>query len=113
MKDGGNEREISFARKATSIDTVDIDVPRGWGIKTGEQFHQRGFARAIIAHQGDPFARLNLQPNIVEGFVVRTGIGETDVVEGDCDRLMKIFDVMAYRFKVRIKRLSKAKGRGE
>ena len=33
----------------------------------GENFHQRGFSRAVIAHQGDHFAGMNLQLDIRQG----------------------------------------------
>ena len=72
-----------FQREIADIAPVDADRTAGYIIKAGNQAAQRGLAAAGGAYDGDAFAGLCAQADIVQ-HAVRTGfIGEGNVVKFD------------------------------
>ena len=53
-------------RLVGDIDAVEDDAPLFRAVDTGDAFDQRGLARAIVAEQGDDFARVDLEIDLID-----------------------------------------------
>src|SRR5207244_2130954 len=65
------------------VDAVHTDAPGGGQIEAGQQFGERGFAGAVVAHQRDGAGRGQIQVHVVEGGDVGARIAERHVNEPD------------------------------
>ena len=72
-----------FLQDILDVDAVDEDFAAGAIGHTGNHVDDGGLARARRADEGDGLALLDLEGNIGDGFLIRTGIGKADVFEFD------------------------------
>ncbi len=53
-----------------------IDLPLVHGIHPGEDFHQRGFSRAVLPHQGQDLAGIHREIHLIQGLHPRKGLAD-------------------------------------
>ena len=83
LKRAGEPRTPRIRRHARELDAVDQDAPAGRLIQAAQELHQRRLAGAVLPHDGDHRARLEMQVHVVEHEALGAGIGEGHVLEAD------------------------------
>ena len=83
LKNRGEQPVIILPQELVHRHAVDADFAGGGPVQPAQKFHQRGFARAVHAHQRQTFPGAEGEAHVVQGVLLRVLIAEGDVVEGN------------------------------
>ncbi len=65
------------------IETVDINFPRRWRIKTEQEFNESRFAGATTPNEGNPLPWLHFKRDVLQDVDPHLLVAEGDVVKAD------------------------------
>src|SRR5579883_1988966 len=81
LENGAKAPAQLLGREIAQIDAAPQDGPARGGIKTGEQFDERGLSGAVLSHQSQLLAGLDLEVEVLERPLLAAGIAVGDVPE--------------------------------
>ena len=76
LKDSRQEAVVFLPVPLANVCTVEEHPPLVRVVEAAQEFHHRGFARAVEAHNGQLFSGMNGQVEIVQGVLRSAGIAE-------------------------------------
>ncbi|CPK71638.1 Uncharacterised protein [Bordetella pertussis] len=92
-------------RRGADVAAVDQQLPMALPVEAGDQAQQGGFARSRRAEQGEEFAGLDMDADVLEDFV--PAIGKPDVAAFDADFLHEDSPLRAGRWRAEARSTSK------